>query len=341
MTRRRTLRQPGRQGHGRRRPKTVTTTYSYFANLAVGLCEGPIALRAPRLGRRRASSISTTLDHARPSRRRDQSRRSADRRQGGRANAPAYRGLAYVVFERLPLADFGNRVPQFSFEVIRPVDGLEPHDARGVPDPGRERVRLRRRRRHAGARPRHDAAREPPSVRSAPADVDGLARCAAGAVPEPEARVAGGELVRRRSARRPVPRSSRGVDVRRKSTDGATWSVAGLTRDDAQARVAGRRRARPMAARPSDESVMRLIQDLKARGLEGGALSLRDDGRAGRQRAAGSLTGGAGQPAYPWRGRITCDPAPGRRRLAGRHRGRGDAGRGVLRAAAPAGASAA
>ena len=29
-----------------------------------------------------------------------------------------------MVFERLPLADFGNRVPQFSFEVIRPVDGL-------------------------------------------------------------------------------------------------------------------------------------------------------------------------------------------------------------------------
>ena len=43
----------------------------------------------------------------------------------GADNAPAYRGLAYVVFERLPLADFGNRVPQFSFEVVRPVDGLD------------------------------------------------------------------------------------------------------------------------------------------------------------------------------------------------------------------------
>jgi len=29
--------------------------------------------------------------------------------------APAYRGLAYFVFERLPLADFGNRIPQLSF----------------------------------------------------------------------------------------------------------------------------------------------------------------------------------------------------------------------------------
>ena len=42
----------------------------------------------------------------------------------GADNAPAYRGLAYVVFERLPLESFGNRVPQFSFEVARPVDGL-------------------------------------------------------------------------------------------------------------------------------------------------------------------------------------------------------------------------
>ena len=40
-------------------------------------------------------------------------------------DAPAYRGLAYVVFERLPLANFGNRIPQLSFEVVRPVGQLE------------------------------------------------------------------------------------------------------------------------------------------------------------------------------------------------------------------------
>ena len=38
----------------------------------------------------------------------------------GAGNAPAYRGLAYIVFERLPLADFGNRIPQLSFEIMRP-----------------------------------------------------------------------------------------------------------------------------------------------------------------------------------------------------------------------------
>jgi hypothetical protein len=33
----------GQGGKGMAGPKTVTTTYSYFANLAVGLCEGRIA----------------------------------------------------------------------------------------------------------------------------------------------------------------------------------------------------------------------------------------------------------------------------------------------------------
>src|SRR5690606_16238050 len=49
----------------------------------------------------------------------------------GAENAPAYRGLAYVVFERMPLEAFGNRVPQLAFEVIRQVGRLE-SDVRAV-----------------------------------------------------------------------------------------------------------------------------------------------------------------------------------------------------------------
>ncbi|KDA02855.1 baseplate multidomain protein megatron [Hyphomonas oceanitis] len=37
--------------------------------------------------------------------------------------APAYRGVAYIVFEDLPLDDFGNRLPQLSFEVARVPGG--------------------------------------------------------------------------------------------------------------------------------------------------------------------------------------------------------------------------
>jgi hypothetical protein len=38
---------------------------------------------------------------------------------------PAYRGTAYVVFETMPLAAFGNRLPQLNFEVFRAVDDFE------------------------------------------------------------------------------------------------------------------------------------------------------------------------------------------------------------------------
>ena len=57
--------------------------------------------------------------------------------------APAYRGLAYVVFERLPVADFGNRIPQLSFEVVAAGRSAGTDGARGDADPRHHRVRLR------------------------------------------------------------------------------------------------------------------------------------------------------------------------------------------------------
>ncbi len=36
----------------------------------------------------------------------------------GAGNVPAYRGICYVVFERLKLTDYGNRVPNFEFLVV-------------------------------------------------------------------------------------------------------------------------------------------------------------------------------------------------------------------------------
>src|SRR3954464_3795296 len=110
-------------GKGLGGPKNAATTHSYFANIAVGLCEGQIAFvrRVWADGREIDLTTLTMRVH------RGSASQGADPlvvAKEGAENAPAYRGLAYVVFERLPLADFGNRVPQFSFEVLRPVDGL-------------------------------------------------------------------------------------------------------------------------------------------------------------------------------------------------------------------------
>ena len=42
----------------------------------------------------------------------------------GLGRTPAYRGRAYVVFEDLPLADYGNRIPNLTFEVIADISPI-------------------------------------------------------------------------------------------------------------------------------------------------------------------------------------------------------------------------
>ncbi|MER2519726.1 MAG: phage tail protein [Bdellovibrionales bacterium] len=44
----------------------------------------------------------------------------------GGGNVPAYRGLAYVVFENLQLANFGNRIPNLTFEIIPAPESSAP-----------------------------------------------------------------------------------------------------------------------------------------------------------------------------------------------------------------------
>ncbi|HZB63579.1 MAG TPA: glycoside hydrolase/phage tail family protein, partial [Microvirga sp.] len=62
---------------------------------------------------------------------------------------------------------------------------------------------------------------------------------------------------------------------------------------------------------PSDESVIRLIKHLKSRDLEVVLYPfVMMDVPSGN--GLPDPYGGTGQPAYPWRGRITCHPAPGK-----------------------------
>lgn len=101
---------------------TNTTTYSYYANLAVGLCEGPIGavLRIWADGKPLDLTGLSIRAYAG-----DEAQAPDPLIIAKDGDVPAYRGLAYVVFERLPLANFGNRIPQLSFEIVRPVGRLE------------------------------------------------------------------------------------------------------------------------------------------------------------------------------------------------------------------------
>src|SRR5215472_15664656 len=112
----------GGKGGGGGAASVTTTTYSYFANLAVGLCEGPIGavLRVWADGKPLDLSGLTIRTYSG-----EEAQAPDPLIVAKEVDAPAYRGLAYVVFERLPLANFGNRIPQLSFEVVRPVGRLE------------------------------------------------------------------------------------------------------------------------------------------------------------------------------------------------------------------------
>jgi hypothetical protein len=104
------------------------TTYSYFANFATLLCEGEIS-NVQRIwadGRLiyDTSAGNTGITGASGKIRiyKGTETQMPDpfiQSVMGVDNTPAYRGRAYVVFESLALAEFGNRIPNMTFEVIR------------------------------------------------------------------------------------------------------------------------------------------------------------------------------------------------------------------------------
>ncbi|OCX67038.1 host specificity protein [Thioclava sp. SK-1] len=114
---------------------TTTTSYSYSVSLALALCEGEI-LRVARVWADGNEIDPRDLDMRVYTGAEDQQPDPKIMAVEGEDAAPAYRGIAYVVIEGLPLAAYGNRVPQFSFEVMRAAqsDAVEPEPdlVRGV-----------------------------------------------------------------------------------------------------------------------------------------------------------------------------------------------------------------
>ncbi|GJD42901.1 hypothetical protein AFCDBAGC_0743 [Methylobacterium cerastii] len=295
---------PSKGGGGQ---KTVRTSYAYFANLAVGLCEGEIALV------RRIWADGTELDRTAITCRVHvgAATQAPDplivAKEG--ADAPAYRGLAYVVFEGLPLADYGNRIPQFAFEVVRPVNGVAPlvRAVNLIPgasefglDPTGVTVDLGLGRTQAANRFQLQAASD------VVASLDALQALCPNLV-----RVAvvvtwfGDDL--RAGQCTVAPR----VEIGTKATVGDTWHVAGLDRAQARSVSTAPDGTPAYGGTPSDAGLARLVAELARRGL---AVVLYPfvmmDVAVGNALPDPYRPGALGQAAYPWRGRITCDPAP-------------------------------
>ena len=102
---------------GKGNPGRNVTEYSYSISLAIGLCEGPVR----RVGRVWADGklldlrgINHRMYLGSETQMPDEKIEAVE----GTGRVPAYRGLAYVVFEDFPVSNFGNRIPQFNFEVF-------------------------------------------------------------------------------------------------------------------------------------------------------------------------------------------------------------------------------
>lgn len=294
-------------GFGGQGAKTTSTSYSYFARFAVGLCEGEIT----RIGRVWADGRLLDLSGINFRVYRGAETQPVDpliEAVEGAGNAPAFRGLAYVVFEDLALEQFGNRVPQLSFEVFRGLSDVEGL-IRGVDlIPGASEF---------GYDPQiqikdlgnGQSAAENQNNASGLGDwdlaVDQLQETCGNC--ESAALVVtwfGTDLRAGNCLIKP------GVEIDNKVTAPDTWQVDGVTRNAAHV-VSTVNDVPAFGGTPSDASVVRAIQDLKARGFKVLFYPfIMMDIPAGNS-LPDPYTGGTGQAVYPWRGRITCHPAPG------------------------------
>lgn len=123
---------------GKGGPTQTTKTYTYKVNCAIGVCEGPIS------GIIRIWADAKLIFDARPQLDGESAGDFAARQAAnaallanmevylgdetqladptiesfeGAGNVAAYRGLAYVVFSEFQLGDYGNRIPNYRFEV--------------------------------------------------------------------------------------------------------------------------------------------------------------------------------------------------------------------------------
>lgn len=284
------------------RRKTVTTEYSYSLSFAVGLCAGEIA-RVERAWANGKPFDLSAVAHRVHAGGEDQAVDPLIEAIEGADFAPAYRGLAYIVFEDLPLAEFGDAIPQFSFEVVRPPPAEGPRleslakavslipgagefvyatdVVRRVVAEGREAAENAHAAMHANLAVSLDQLQaDLPHVDFVSLVVGWF----------------GDDLRAGACAIRPR------VEIAAKATRPLTWRAGGLTRATAPV-VSTVEGAPAYGGTPDDLSVLQAIAELKRRGLKVGLNPfLFMDIPPGN--TLPDPSGAGTQPPYPWRGRV-------------------------------------
>ena len=296
-------------------PKPETADYSYSVSLAIALCEGEITSvgRVWADGEEQApDDLNMRVYYGSKDQLPDPLMEAVE----GEGMVPAYRGTAYIIMENLPLSGFGNRVPQFTFEVCRPspasqtdASGDTAHAVRAVAlVPGTGEYSLATTPVFVSGAPGHsqNANVNTPSgktdfVTSVEALDEELPNCGAVSL---VVSWFGDNLSCGDCTIRPK--------IERKNADGRnmTWSVSGLTRASADeiATLDGR----PVyGGTPTDASVIEAITHLNDLGKEvmyyPFILMDQMDGNG----LVDPWSDNEDQPTLPWRGRITSSKAAG------------------------------
>jgi hypothetical protein len=116
-------------GGGKGGPSQTTTTYSYFGNFAIAVCEGEVDILRMWAGPDKRliwDGESTTSEGGTVRVYTGSDAQLPDPLMEsylGVGNVPAYRGTAYVVFENFPLLKDGNRLPFLTIEVNSRIVG--------------------------------------------------------------------------------------------------------------------------------------------------------------------------------------------------------------------------
>ncbi len=292
-------------------PKVTTTEYIYSASFAVGLTEGPIT----GVGRIWADGKPMDMTGVTWRWYPGNEVQTADpfiAAKMGATSTPAYRGLAYVVFETLVLTAFGNRIPQLSFEIFAPLADAD--TAEGlvravtmIPASGEFAYAtevVKKTGAGTSSAENVNAVTDTPDLDVSLDRLEALAP----AVSSVSLVVAwfGNDLRVGSCTVRPK------VEVATKTTV-PVWSVNGVTR--AAAPVISQIDGKPVyGGTPADFSVVQAIQAIKARGLRVTFYPfLMMDVPPGNTlpNPYSDNAAGVGQATLPWRGRITCSPAAG------------------------------
>ncbi|PPB81309.1 putative tail protein [Albidovulum inexpectatum] len=290
--------------------------YSYTVSLAVALCEGEIA----RVGRIWADGVEISPEDVVMRVYTGGEEQLPDpliEAIEGEGNVPAYRGTAYVVFEDLELGQFGNRVPQFSFEVVRRAQGDLAEAVGAVSDlvrgvaliPGTGEYSLATTPVHYSKGLGQNVSA---NVNSPGSETDLTVSLRALDEELPNCGSVslvvswfGDDLRCGQCSLKPKVEDARFDGV------GMPWRAGGIARDQAEEVV--RKDGRPVyGGTPADAAVVEAIEALKAQGKSVVFYPfILMEQMAGNGRPD-PWTGAADQPELPWRGRITLSVAAGR-----------------------------